>query len=46
MAGMRNDMDDLKLRTVLIEKQVAGMKRDMSILHSAIMIAYKRLDHH
>ena len=46
MAGIRNDMDDIKLRMGLIEEYVAGMRRDMSILHGVIVISHKRLDHH
>ena len=46
MAGIRNDMDDLKLRMGSIEEHVAGMRRDMSILHGDIVITHKRLDHH
>lgn len=38
MAGVRNDVGDLKLRIDSIEDPTAGARRDLSILHSVLQL--------
>lgn len=37
-------VDDLRVRVGSIEEHIAGMRRDMSLLHGDIAITHKRLD--
>lgn len=39
-----NAVDDLRIRIGSLEEHVAGMRRDMSLLHGDIAITHKRLD--
>ena len=38
MAGVRNDVGDLKLRIDSIEEPTAGARRDLSVLYSALQL--------
>ena len=39
-----DSLNDLKARVGQIEEHIAGMRRDMSMLHADIVITHKRLD--
>ena len=41
---MGDSLNDLKMRVGQIEEHMAGMRRDMSMLHADIAITHKRLD--
>lgn len=41
---LEQSLDDLKLRMGQVEEHIAGMRRDMSILHADIVVTHKRLD--
>lgn len=43
---VENAMDELRLRLGQVEEHIAGMRRDMSMLHADIAIIHKRLDSH
>ena len=36
----------MKLRLGSLEEHVAGLRRDIGLLHSDIAVTHKRLDHH
>ena len=46
LRAIRSDIADLKLRVGSWEEHVAGMRRDMGLLHSDIAVTHKRLNHH
>lgn len=46
MSTGRKDLADLRLSLGVIGAHIAGMRRDLSMLHGDIANAHTRLDHH